>query len=236
MRNKFYIVPVLLLLLSICITPGKDADAQTEGFNIKTPIQTLAEDSESFVKELISDRKDREKEAVPENILCSAKCIVVLPNVKPINQRDDFKGTGLMSCLKTNSKELTPPIFYEINELTSFYEKGGNIIVFVTDKTGVESLLANSLRLTSDNSQAGPPGSGNNTKTSKSFVSYAKPVEDNLEGYDLSGSSLVYANRDTFNAYQETIVPVDILLYNQDIPPGLRGFNSAVKELLAVCE
>jgi len=234
MRNKFYIVPIFLFLLSICVIPGKDAGAQTQGFNVKIPIQILAGESENFVKELISDRKD--KETIPRDILCSAKCIVVLPNVKAVNRRDDFKGTGLMSCLKINSNELTPPIFYEINELTSFYEKGGNIIVFVTDDTGVKSLLANSIELTSDNSQAGPTGFKNNTKTSKSFVTYAKPAEDNLEGYDLSGSNLVYANRNTFKAYQETMVPVDILLYDQDIPPDLRGFNSAVKEFRAVCK
>ncbi len=236
MRYTTYIIPLFLSLFSICLFNSKNTHAQTEGFDVKTPIQIIAEDSESLVKKLIKDRKDKEREAVPKNILCSAKCIVVLPKVKPENQRDDFKGTGLMSCLKINSDDLTPPLFYEIDELKSFYESEGSIIVFVTNETGVKSILANSIGLTSDNSQAGPAGFKNEAKTSKSYITYAKPKGGSLEGYELSGSDLIYGNKDTFKAYQKIMVPIDILLYSEDIPPDLRGFDSAVKEFRAVCK
>jgi lipid-binding SYLF domain-containing protein len=236
MRNKLYITALIYLLVSFFVVGAKDSDSQTEGFNVKTPTQKIADSAESFVKQLAGDLKDNHKDAIPKELLCSAKCIVVLPSIDQDNVRKDFDGTGLLSCLKINSDNLTPPIFYEINELTSFYENGGNIIVFVTDETGVKSLLVNSLELTSDNSEPGKTGADTEFKSSKSLVIYAKPKEENLEGYDLSGSNLVYANRDTFKAYQKTMVPVDILRYDQDIPPGMRGFNSAVKELRAVCK
>ena len=236
MKDKIYTITLTLVLFTICGLQGKDAAAQTEGFNVKTRVQIIADDSESLVKKLIKNTKNKRREAVPKDILCRAKCIVVLPKVKPENQLDDFRGTGLMSCLKVNTDELTPPLFYEIDKLKSFYEGEGNIIILVTDERGVKSLLANSLELTSENSEAGPLGFNNKAKTSKSYITYANPADGHLEGYDLGGSDLVYANKDTFKAYQKTMVPIDILLYDQDIPPDLRGFNSAVKELRSMCK
>jgi len=236
MRDKFYIILLIILLFSICVFPDKDALAQTEGFNVKTPTQVIADSAESLVKHLTEDLKDNHKDAIPKDLLCSAKGIVVLPGIDQDDVRKDFDGTGLMICMKNNSDDLTPPIFYEINELKSFYESEGNILVFVTDEPGVKSLLANSIELTQDNSEAGPTGFKNKAKTSKSYITYAKPIDGKLEGYDLNGSNLVYANKDTFKAYQETMVPVDILLYREDIPPALRGFDSAVKEFRSICK
>lgn len=234
MRDIICSVGLIIVLFTIFVFADKNSRAQTEGFDVKTPTEVIADDSESLVKKLIDDRKDKRRKAVPKDILCRAKCMVVLPKIKPENLRADFTGTGLMSCLKINSDDLTPPLFYRIDGLKSFYESEGSIMVFVMDETGVKSVLANSIELTSNNSEPGKTGTEFNS--SKSYITYAKPMDGNLEGYDLSASSLIYADKDTFKAYQQTLVPIEILLHSEDIPPFLRGFDKAVKEFRSVCK
>ena len=58
MRNKFNIIPLFIFLLCICVIQGKYADAQTEGFNVKTPTQKIADSAQSFVKHLTGDLND----------------------------------------------------------------------------------------------------------------------------------------------------------------------------------
>lgn len=238
MKNTLWLALLIFGFISVQLVLSKDAHAQTEGFDVKTPTQVIADNSEALVKHLSEDSQNNHKDAIPTDLLCSAKCMLFIPKVKVDNVRKDFEGTGLLSCLKVNSDHLTPPIFYEINELKSFYEGSGSVVVFVTDEPGVKSILVNSIELTSDNSEPGEVGAKTELKASKSFVTYTKQSggNNNVEGYDLSGSNLVYANRETFDQYQGTLVPVDILLHSEDIPPDLRGFEAAVKDFRSVCK
>lgn len=238
MEKKIYLpILILTLIISLYLTTAK-SPAQTEGFNVKTPTQVIADNSESLVKHLTQDIQKSHVDTVPKDLICSAKCMLFIPKVEVDDVRNDFEGTGLLSCLKINSDELTPPLYYEINELKSFYEEKGSVIVFITDEAGVKSILVNSIEVTSDNSQPGKVGAKTEFKASKSFVTYAKRSrgDNNLEGYDIGGSNLVYANRDTFDQYQKTMVPVDIILHTEDIPPDLRGFVQAVKDYRSVCD
>ena len=238
MNMRLSLTLFIAAVISSLIALENYSHAQTEGFDVKTPTQVIADNSEKFVKHLTQDVQKNHKDAIPKEVLCSAKCMLFIPGIEVDNVRKDFEGTGLLSCLKINSHDLTPPLYYEINELKSFYEGSGSVVVFVTDEPGVKSILVNSIELTSDNSEPGEVGAKTEFKASKSFVTYAKQGggDNNLEGYDLSGSNLVYANRDTFDQYQETMVPVDILLHSQDVPPDLRGFEAALKDYRSVCK
>ena len=228
MKKTYYLIPLLALFFSLSLTTGQYSAAQTEGFNVKTSTEKIADDAEDFVKELTEYSNHNRKDAFPQEIICEAKCFVVLPKISADNVRNDFEGTGMLSCLKTNSDKLSPPLIYKLNGLDSFYESSGGIIILVADEGGVKSILASEIDLDSANTQAGVTGTNQEMKLTKPFIAYAKPDNQNLEGFDLSGSKLVYANKDTFTAYQKEVVPIDILLYNQDIPPALRGFNTAL--------
>lgn len=236
MKKTYYLIPLVSLLFCTLVIIGKDPAAQTEGFNVKTPTEKIAYDAANFVKGLIEDSKHNQKDAIPKEIICEAKCFVVLPRIDADNVRDDFEATGLMTCLKTNSDKLAPPLIYKINDLDNYYEKGGGIIVLVRDEGGVKSILSSEIHLNSDNTEAGVTGSNTEMKHTKSFIAYAKPDNQNLEGFEPSGSNLVYADNDTFTAYQKTMVPTDILGYKQDIPPALTGFNTALTELRGACK
>lgn len=236
MKKRYYLIPFLALFISLSLTTGQYSTAQTEGFNVKTPTEKIADNAEDFVKELTEYSKHNRKDAIPQEILCEAKCFVVLPKISADNVRNDFEGTGMISCVETNSEKLSPPLIYKINGLDSFYESNGGIIILVADEGGVNSILASEIDLDSANTQAGITGTNQEMKLTKPFIAYAKPDNQNLEGFDLSGSKLVYANKDTFTAYQKEMVPIDILLYNQDIPPALRGFNTALTQLRDACK
>ena len=167
--------------------------------------------------------------------MCSAECFLIIPNIEIVESRGDFTGTGLMACRAPNSDKFTEPLYYKINHIHSFEESGGGLVILATDKNGMKSILGNDVNLSSDNVSVGPIGSIDDIEM-KSFAAYVKYSEQSLSGADLSGSIIEYSSRDTFNAYQGTVVPIDILISPQDIPPVLRDFSSLLSEWTKDCK
>ena len=174
-------------------------------------------------------------EAIPRKLLCSASCIIVIPHIEIVKSRGDFAGSGLLLCREARSGEFTEPLFYKIDNVKSFYEDGGGALIVVADSDAMKYILGDAVHLTGDNSSAGKIG-GDAEKNSSDFITYAKPVEQNIEGYDFTGSSILFASRDTFNAYQETIIPIEIFVSPQDVPPFLKGFGETVEKLTKGCK
>lgn len=227
------ISPGILLMLFSMI--GTTAYSQTEGFNVKTPIEKIADSSTEFLNQIISRSKKEPKKSVPQELVCSSFCFLVIPDIDVIPSRGDFTGSGLLSCRVPNPSKFTEPIYYKINNLLSFNESGGGIIIFATSQDAMKALLGDNLHLSSDNTSAGTVGSSIEIG-SKSFISYAMYKDSYIEGVDLSGSILEYSSKDTFNAYQGTIVPIEILISPQDVPPMLRDFGSSLVEWTKSCK
>jgi len=229
MKNKLEVIRINFIILLLFVILGSISYAQTEGFNVKTPIQKISESTSKFLKNIIGESQRKPKESIPQDLVCSAECFLVIPTVEVIESRGDFTGTGLLACRAPNSNKFTEPLFYKINNLDSFEEAGGGLLILATDKAGMKSILGNDVHLNSDNMSVGPIGDVGDTG-SKPFAAYVKYKDQELSGTDLSGSVLEYSSKDTFNAYQGTVVPIEILISPQDVPPLLRDFNS----LLAV--
>lgn len=227
---------LMLYAMLILLSAASFAQAQTEGFNVKTPVQQTSDNASSLLNGIIGDAKNDPEHSIPNGLICEADCYLVVPSVAPVPGRDDFAGTGLLTCRTAGSGKLTPPIIYQITNLESFDESGGGILILVTDRAGVKSVLGDQLQLSSANTGAGKVGASADSAGLKSFVAYAKPSGDVLEGFDPSGSTLVYGSGDTFNAYQQDIDPVDVMLFTIDVPPALRGFASSVEELRKGCK
>ena len=117
----------------------------------------------------------------------------------------------------------------------SFNESGGGLMIFATSQDAMKALLGDNLHLSSDNTSAGQIGNSKEAEM-KSIVAFAKDKDGSLQGIDLSGSILEYSSRDTFNAYQGTVVPIEILLTPQDVPPMLRDFGSSLIEWTKSCK
>ncbi len=229
-KYNFYIVALLLIVLC-----GHNSFSQTEGFNVKTPIEKIADSTTNFLKQIINKSKEDPNKSIPQDLVCSAECFLVIPNIEIVESRGDFTGTGLMACRAPNSDKFTEPLYYKINHIHSFEESGGGLVILATDKGGMKSILGYDVNLSSDNVSAGPIGAIGDTEM-KSFAVYVKYSEQSLSGTDLSGSLIEYSSRDTFNAYQGTVVPIDILISPQDVPPVLRDFGSLLSKWTKDCK
>jgi hypothetical protein len=104
------------------------------------------------------------------------------------------------------------------------------------DRAGVKSVLGDQLQLTSGNTSSGIVGSEADVKDQKSFVAYARPASEAIQAFDASGSALVFDSGDTFNAYQQELEPIDIMLLSIDVPPALRDFASSLGDLRKGCK
>lgn len=225
------ILPAVLMLFAAALPAG----AQTEGFNVKTTVQKISDAASGFLNAVIADSKNNPADSLSKELVCGADCYIVIPSVSPVPGRDDFAGTGLLTCRSSGTGKQAPPIFYRVTNVESFGESGGGIIIFVTDKDGVKSVLGDQLRLSAANSGAGNAGEKSSGER-KSFVAYVMPSGGALGGFDPSGSTLVYESGDTFNAYQQDLDPVDVMLFGIDVPPALRGFAASVEELTKGCK
>ncbi|MEK6224062.1 MAG: hypothetical protein N2A97_04265 [Thermodesulfobacteriales bacterium] len=235
MKNKLEVIRINFIILLLFVILGSISYAQTEGFNVKTPIQKISESTSKFLKSVIGESQRKPKESISQDLVCSAECFLVIPTVEIIESRGDFTGTGLLACRAPNSNKFTEPLFYKINNLDSFEEAGGGLLILATDKAGMKSILGNDVHLNSDNISVGPIGNVGDTG-SKSFAAYVKYKDQELSGTDLSGSVLEYSSKDTFNAYQGTVVPIEILISPQDVPPLLRDFDSLLTDWTKDCK
>lgn len=209
--------------------------AQTEGFNVKTPIEKIADSATKFLNQIVSDSKKHPTTSIPMDTLCSSKCFLVIPEIEMIESRGDFAGTGLMSCQTPNRDSFSEPLYYSVTNLKSFKESGGGIVILATSTDAMNTLLGDNVHLTSEISGTGIVGKTSEGE-SKPFVGYAKPKNEALVGYDLSGALVNYSSKDTFDAYQGTVVPIEIFISPQDVPPMLRDFGSSLKEWTKSCK
>lgn len=227
--NASLLSSILFIVLFVAV--GQYCFAQTEGFDVKTPIETIADNTTKFLGEIMKDSGN----SIPKEMICKAECYLIVPSVVIDTARSDFDGTGLLSCRTSDSGKLETPLFYKITNLDTFSEDGGGLIIFVTDRQGVKTALGDQVQLTAQNTAAGKPGTSKETESVKSFVAYTKQPEENIKGIDLTGSTLVYSSGDTFKAYQQTLDPIDEMLLSIDTPPVLRGFLSSLTEWTKGC-
>ncbi|MCC6712042.1 MAG: hypothetical protein IT344_01645 [Candidatus Dadabacteria bacterium] len=226
---------VIITAVLIIFAAAPPASAQTEGFNVKTAVEKISGGASAFLNGVTADAGTDPAKSIPKELVCESNCFIVIPSIAPVPGRDDFAGTGLLTCRAQGTRKPSPPLFYHLTNVESFGESGGGVLIFVTDKAGMKSALGDQLQLTASSSGAGEVGEKSAGKD-KSFVAYVKPPGGPIQGFDPSGSTLVYASGDTFSAYQQDLDPVDVMLFGIDVPPELRGFAASVDKLLKGCE
>ena len=235
MNNKLKLFTTAVIVFLLVIVATQNSYSQTEGFNVKTPIQKIADSTTKFLNKIIAESAKNPKKSIPQDLVCSSSCFLVIPEIEIVESRGDFTGSGLMACRAPNSDNFTEPLYYKINHIESFEEADGGILILATDKSAMKSILGYEVNLNSDNVLAGPIGVTKDSEM-KSFVSYVKYKDQDLSGIDLSGTLIEYSSKDTFNAYQGTVVPIEILVNPQDIPPVVRDFDSSLEKWVSSCK
>ena len=112
MKNISPISISFAVLLSICASP--QAQAQTEGFNVKTPVQTISDGSSEFINGIAADAKADPKTSIPRELLCRAECILALPSVQAASGRDDFEGM-VSSAASKRAREISLPRYSSVS-------------------------------------------------------------------------------------------------------------------------
>jgi len=239
MKNRMspitFLVPILFLSLIFM-----DGSYAKEDFYTKTPAQKISEDSSKFLKEITNESRVNPRKSIPRNLICNAKCYVVIPSIKVDETRKEFEGEGLLSCHKQASKGLGPPIFYKITDIKSYYEAEGGLVILVMTEDGVNSLLTVEMKLSSDMAAKGNIGLEHHDKNLKAFITYSKLKDGQIQGYDLSGSKLIYDGAKTYKAYRERLTPSEILFHGEAFPspppPRLAKFNNLLQEWGKLCK
>jgi len=234
MKNFALTSVSLAILLSVCAS--FQSRAQTGGFHDKSPVQTIFDSSSEFINEIAADAKVNPGTSIPKDLLCRAEFILAVPSIETVSGRNDFQGTGLFGCFHEGSGNLAPPIFFRVTNIETFNENGGGLIILVTDRKGVKSILGDQLQMNPQNTSGGGTGTKADTNNLKSFIAYARPLGGVIKAYDASGSTLVYDSGDTFSAYQQDLDPIDIMLFGIDVPPALRGFKTALETWRGACK
>ena len=65
MKNKLRVITINLVLMILFSTLGSISYAQTEGFNVKTPIEKISEATTEFLKNIIDEAKKEPKKSIP---------------------------------------------------------------------------------------------------------------------------------------------------------------------------
>jgi len=234
-RPITFLVPILFLSLIFM-----DSSYAKDDFYTKTAVDKISDDSSRFLKEITNESKVNPRKSIPRNLICNAKCYVVIPSIKVDETRKEYEGEGLLSCHKQASKGLGPPIFYKITDIKSYYEAEGGLVTLVMTEDGVNSLLTVEMKLSPDMTAKGNIGLEHHDKNLKAFITYSKLKDGQIEGYDLSSSKFVYDGAKTYKAYEERLTPNEILFHGEAIPspppPRLAKFNNLLQEWEKLCK
>jgi lipid-binding SYLF domain-containing protein len=140
-------------------------------------------------------------------------------------------GNGVVLARDEKTGAWSEPVFYETSAASFGLQAGAQsseAVVLIMTPKGVDSLLANKLKLGADGSVAvGPKGMGADTNLKTDFVTFTR-AKGLYAGVSFDGASI--RSRDELNAayYGEDVRPVDIIISHKAKP------NPHSKELHAM--
>ena len=86
MNNKVKVIAVNFALIILFATIGSISYAQTEGFNVKTPIQKISDATSDFLKNIIENSNESPNKSIPQDLVCKAECFLVIPEVAELKK------------------------------------------------------------------------------------------------------------------------------------------------------
>jgi len=125
-------------------------------------------------------------------------------------------GRGVVFARNDQTGRWTGPAFYNIGAASVGFQAGVSVsetITLVMTEKGVNSLLANSVKLGGDASiAAGPVGAGANRDITADFVAFSRS-KGVYGGLNLEGSVIDVADNWNRSYYGSAVLPPDILLH-----------------------
>jgi SH3 domain-containing YSC84-like protein 1 len=185
---------------------------------------------------LLSEIRNAPDDGIPQRIWNNAKCVVVIPSLRKAAFiiGGEF-GSGVMSC--RHAGKWGAPIFMEMAKGSAGFQIGAqsvDLVLIVTNQTGVEKLLRSKVTLGADASiAAGPVGRAASAATdmqlSAEMLAYSR-AKGLFAGIDLSGGSLKPDESANARAYGSNVSARDIALGTTavTVPVEMHAFTNAL--------
>jgi len=147
-----------------------------------------------------------------------AKAVLIAPEI--VKAGWIFGGSGGRAVLyaRDSAGKWSGPAFYNIGAASVGFQAGLSVsqtITLVMTEKGLNSLLANSVKLGGDASiAAGPVGAGANSDITTDFVAFSRS-KGLYGGLNLEGSVISPANDWNSAYYGRSVLPPDILVRNE---------------------
>jgi SH3 domain-containing YSC84-like protein 1 len=179
---------------------------------------------------------------IPQSILSSAHCVVVIPSFK----KGAFVvgaqyGQGVATC--RTSHGWSAPVFVQLAGGSFGFQIGGqatDLVLVAMNQNGLQDMLKNKFKLGADAAaSAGPVGrnaqAGTDWKLNAEFLTYSRS-KGLFAGIDLDGTVLSQNGDDTRAEYGAD-VPFDVVLKgNKPTPPNARPFVHTVAKFFIVSQ
>jgi lipid-binding SYLF domain-containing protein len=171
---------------------------------------------------------------IPEEILTSAKCIAVVPNMlKAAFGIGGRYGKGVASCRNANG--WSAPAFFSLKGGSFGFQLGGqaaDIIMLVMNERGMNGLMASKVKLGADASvAAGPVGrhadASTDWKMRAEVLTYSR-ARGLFAGISLNGAVLSQHKKDTRAFYGHMVPFRTILLGQVPSPEGTGEWHAAL--------
>jgi SH3 domain-containing YSC84-like protein 1 len=223
-------LPRCLAILSICaLCVGVSWSADDKTSDIDKRI-----DNSAKVLDEIMAVKDK---AIPDKVMKSAKCIAVIPSmVKIAVGFGGNHGKGVATC-RTASGAWSAPAPVTITGGSWGLQLGGqavDLIMVVTNQSGMDHLLSSKFKLGADASAAAGPvgrdaGADTDIKMRSEVLTYSR-ARGLFAGVDLNGAALTQDKDETRLLYGKFVPFTDILGGKVEPTASSRPFLSAVRK------
>jgi len=228
---------VVRMALIVCVALGLNTVSQAQAKkDIKDQIQQSEKSAQVFKE--IMDTPDK---GIPKDLLDSAKCVAVFPNVIKAGFIVGGRGgRGVASCKMANGS-WTAPAFFNLGGGSIGLQIGAQatdfIMLFMNDK-GMNSLLSDQFEVGGDASVAAGPvgrqaGASTDVKLNSQILSYSRS-KGLFAGLELKGVVIKPDKNDMKDVYGANVTAKDVLNGNKvTTPAAVSAFPAMLKSYSA---
>jgi lipid-binding SYLF domain-containing protein len=180
--------------------------------------------------------------AIPQSILASAKCVVVVPSYKKAAFGLGAQyGQGVSTC--RTPRGWSAPVFVQLTGGSFGFQIGGqetDLILVAMNQNGLQDMLKNKFKIGGDAAaSAGPVGrnaqAGTDWKLNAEFLTYSRS-KGLFAGIDLDGTVLSQNTDYTHLEYNQAI-PYDTILHgNVPTPENAKRFVHTIAKYFVVSQ
>jgi SH3 domain-containing YSC84-like protein 1 len=207
----------------------RDAENQADKDSSKGDQGKAAERADAAAK-VLSEVTNTPDKGIPNEILASAKCVIVIPGMKKAGFIVGGRyGRGYATCRTQNGWSAPAPVFLGGGSYgLQIGGEGVDLVLVVMNDQGVQHLLSSKFEIGVDASAAaGPVGrsasAGTNWKLDSEMLSYSR-AKGLFAGVELNGAKMRQDDDTTKELYGKVVPFKDILSGQVTTPSAARDF------------